>query len=458
MREAFSMGGAIELVTDIPGPRSARILERKAKVVADPLDLHAPAVIDHALGARVTDVDGNTMLDFSGGLGCHIVGYSHPKVVDAVQQQAARYSHTDFTVIPYEPYVELAERLVALVGGDRKVALFNSGAEAVENAVKFARAATGRPAVLAFEGAFHGRTLLAMTLTSRYRPYKSGFGPFAPEVYRLPYPYPYRSAHPEEAGRQALEVIERAFQTMIDPASVAAAVVEPIQGEGGFVVPTADFLKGLADLCHRYGILVVADEIQSGCGRTGTFLASEQFDLGADIVLLAKSLAAGYPLSAVVGRTEIMDAPRPSAIGGTYVGNPVACAAANAVLQVIEEEGLLDRAEQVGKTLRARWEEVAQDVPQIGEIRGVGAMVGVEFVKDRGTKEPAGEFVGAMVGEAMRRGVVAVSCGPYHNVLRHLVPLVITDEELDEGLGILAQAAVDASKGGQAAAVSMSGE
>jgi 4-aminobutyrate aminotransferase/(S)-3-amino-2-methylpropionate transaminase len=449
--------GAIELVTDIPGPRSAGILKRKAKVVANPLDLHAPVVIDHASGARVTDVDGNTMLDFSGGLGCHIVGYSHPKVVEAVQRQTARYSHTDFTVIPYEPYVELAERLVSVVGGDRKVALFNSGAEAVENAVKFARAATGRPAVIAFEGAFHGRTLLAMTLTSRYRPYKSGFGPFAPEVYRMPYPYPYRSANPEEAGRQALEAIERSFETMVDPSSVAAAVVEPIQGEGGFVVPSPGFLKGLADLCHRNGILVVADEIQSGCGRTGTFLASEQFDLDADIVLLAKSLAAGYPLSAVVGRTEIMDAPGPSAIGGTYVGNPVACAAANTVLQVIEEEGLLARAEQVGKTLRARWEEVAQDVPQIGEVRGVGAMVGVEFVEDRETKQPAGDFVGAVIGQAMRGGVVAVSCGPYHNVLRHLVPLVITDEELDEGLDVLAQAALDASKGGQAAPVSMSG-
>ncbi len=437
--------GAIELITEIPGPRSARILERKARVVADPLDIHAPVVIDHASGARVTDVDGNTMLDFSGGLGCHIVGYSHPKVVEAVQRQAGRYSHTDFTVIPYEPYVELAERLVAVVGGDRKVALFNSGAEAVENAVKFARAATGRPAVVAFEGAFHGRTLLAMTLTSRYQPYKSGFGPFAPEVYRMPYPYPYRSAHPEEAGRQALVAIERAFQTIVDPSSVAAAVVEPIQGEGGFVVPPPNFLKGLADLCHRHGILVVADEIQSGCGRTGTFLASEQFELDADIVLLAKSLAGGYPLSAVVGRTEIMDTPGPSAIGGTYVGNPVACAAANAVLQVIEEEGLMARAEQVGKTLRARWEEVAQDVPQIGEVRGVGAMVGVEFVKDRETREPAGEFVGSMVGQAMERGVVAVSCGPYHNVLRHLVPLVITDEELDEGLDVLAQAALSIS-------------
>jgi 4-aminobutyrate aminotransferase / (S)-3-amino-2-methylpropionate transaminase / 5-aminovalerate transaminase len=313
--------------------------------------------------------------------------------------------------------------------------------------VKFAKAATGRPGVICFEGAFHGRTLLTMTLTSRYRPYKSGFGPFAPEVHRMPYPYAYRSAHPEEAGQQALQTIERALQTMVDPASVAAVVVEPVQGEGGFVVPTPDFLPGLADLCRRHGILVVADEVQSGCGRTGRFLASEHFGLEPDIVVLAKALASGYPLSAVVGRQEIMDAPGPSAIGGTYVGNPVACAAANAVLGVIEEEGLIQRAEQVGKTLRTRWEEVAQDVPQIGDVRGLGAMVGVEFVQDRETKAPDEAILGGLIGGAMRRGVVAVSCGPFHNVLRHLVPLVITDEELDEGLDVLSDAAVQAAAG-----------
>jgi 4-aminobutyrate aminotransferase / (S)-3-amino-2-methylpropionate transaminase / 5-aminovalerate transaminase len=440
------MARAIRMVTEIPGPKSRAVLERKAKVVADPLDIHVPAVIDHGEGARFTDLDGNTMLDFSGGLGCHLVGFSHPKVVEAVQQQAGRFSHTDFSVIPYEAYVELAERLVALTGmGDGKVALFNAGAEAVENAVKFARAATGRPAILCFEGAFHGRTLLTMTLTSRYKPYKSGFGPFAPEVYRLPYPYPYRSAHPEEAGQLALASIERTLQTMVDPTSVAAAIVEPIQGEGGFVVPSPEFLRGLAQLCRRHGILLIADEVQSGCGRTGRFLASEHFGFEPDIVVLAKALADGYPLSAVIGRKEIMDSPDPSAIGGTYVGNPVACAAANAVLQVIEEEGLFQRAEQVGKTLKARWEEVAQAVPEIGEVRGVGAMVGVEFVADRETKRPDERFVGALIGEAMRRGVAAVSCGPYHNVLRHLMPLVITDEELDEGLDVLADAALKSS-------------
>jgi 4-aminobutyrate aminotransferase / (S)-3-amino-2-methylpropionate transaminase / 5-aminovalerate transaminase len=435
----------INLVTDRPGPRSRAIIERKEKVVCDPLDLHVPSVIDHALGAAFTDVDGNTMLDLSGGLGCHLVGYSHPLVVEAVKRQAERFSHTDFSVIPYEPFVELAERLVGLVGGDRKAAFFNSGAEAVENAVKFAKAATGRPAILAFEGGFHGRTLLTMTLTSRITPYKRGFGPFAPEVYRMPYPYPYRSDDPETAGLEALAGIRRMFTTAVDPSSVAAAIVEPVQGEGGFVVPTPDFLPGLAALCAEFGILTIADEIQSGTGRTGTFLASEQFGFEPDIVLLAKALASGYPLSAVVGRTEIMDAPAPSAIGGTYVGNPVACAAANAVLRVIEDEQLMQRADVVGKSIRARWEEIARDVPEVGDIRGLGAMIGVEMVSDRETKEPDGAFVGRLMAETQKRGVVTVSCGIYHNVLRHLVPLVITDEQLDEALDVLADSAVAAS-------------
>ena len=362
-------------------------------------------------------------------------------MVEAVKRQAERFSHTDFSVIPYEPYIELAERLVGLVGGDRKVALFNAGAEAVENAVKFAKAFTGRQALICFEGGFHGRTLLTMSLTSRHRPYKTGFGPFAPEVYRFPFPYPYRSAHPDEAGRQALDTLERGFVTVVDPATVAAVVVEPIQGEGGFVVPTPEFLSGLKELCARHGILVIADEIQSGTGRTGTFLASDQFGFEPDIVCLAKSLANGYPLSAVVARAEVMDAPGPSAIGGTYVGNPVACAAANAVLDVIEDEGLLERAEIVGKTIRSRWEHIAEEIPEVGEVRGVGAMIGVEFVQDRETREPHGGFVGSLMEGALERGVVAVSCGPDHNVLRHLVPLVVTDDQLEEGLDVLAESA-----------------
>jgi 4-aminobutyrate aminotransferase / (S)-3-amino-2-methylpropionate transaminase / 5-aminovalerate transaminase len=438
----------INMVTDIPGPRSRSILERKGKVVADAVSIHAPVVIDRGEGAAITDVDGNTLLDFSGGLGCHIVGYSHPRVVEAAQREAARFSHTDFSVIPYESFVELAERLVRLAGGgDRRVFLANSGAEAVENAVKIARAATGRPAVLCFEGAFHGRTLLAMSLTSRHAPYKTGFGPFAPEIYRMPYPYPYRSAHPEEAGRLALDAIERAFTTVVDPGTVAAAIVEPILGEGGFVVPPPDFLPGLQELLRKHGILLISDEIQTGCGRTGRFLASEHFGIEPDLVTLAKSLASGYPLSAVVGRAEVMNAPGDSAIGGTYVGNPVACAAANAVLQVIEEEDLLDRAEQVGKQIRSRWEEVARDVQQVGEIRGIGAMVGVELVEDRETKAPNKQLTLEIVTGTTRRGVVSVSCGIYKNVVRHLVPLVITDEQLAEGLDVLAETAVSSARG-----------
>ncbi len=448
----------IQMRTEIPGPKASAIITRKERVVSDALDLHVHTVIDRATGAAITDVDGNTMLDLSGGLGCHLVGYSHPKVVEAVTRQAARFSHTDFSVVPYEPYVELAERLVALTGGgERKAAFFNSGAEAVENAIKFARAATGRPAILCFEGAFHGRTLLTMTLTSRHRPYKTGFGPFAPEVYRLPYPYPYRSPDPERAGRNALEAIERAFTTVVDPSAVACAIVEPIQGEGGFVVPTMDFLPGLADLCRRHGILVIADEIQSGSGRTGKFLASEHFGFEPDIVILAKALASGYPLSAVVGRAEIIDAPGPSAIGGTYVGNPVACAAANAVLDVIDEEGLLERSEQVGKTIRSRWEEIARDVPEVGDVRGIGAMVGVEMVRDRDTREPAGEYLSALMRETQRRGVITVSCGIYHNVLRHLLPLVIPDEQLGEALDVVADSAV-AARGSAAPVEEAEGE
>jgi 4-aminobutyrate aminotransferase/(S)-3-amino-2-methylpropionate transaminase len=434
----------IQMRTELPGPRSRALIERKERVVCDPIDLHVNAVIDHAEGAVITDVDGNRMIDFSSGLGCHLVGFSHPRVVEAVQAQAARFTHTDFSVVPYESYIELSERLVAKVGGDRKVALFNSGAEAVENAVKFARSATGRPAIISFEGAFHGRTLMTMSLTSRNRPYKTGFGPFAPEIYKVPFSYPYRSADPERSGAEALESLKRAFTTVVDPSSVAAIIFEPLQGEGGFIVPSPDFLPGVQRLAREHGILTIADEIQSGCGRTGRFLAGEHFGLDPDIVVLGKALGGGFPLSAVVGRSAVMDAPGPSAIGGTYVGNPVACAAANAVLQIIDDEGLIERADAVGKTIRARWEELSVQIPEVGDIRGLGAMIGVEMVKDRATKEPDGGFVGRLMSQTQARGLITVGCGIYHNVLRHLVPLVITDEQLDESLDVLAESAVAA--------------
>ena len=431
--------GTINLVTDIPGPKSRAVTDRHARVVAAPFDLHAPVVIAEGRGASFSDLDGNTFLDFAGGLGALLTGHSHPKVVEAVRAQAGRFAHTDYTVVPYEPWVELSERLVvATGGGDRKVGLFNSGAEAVENAVKIARAATGRQAIIAFEGAFHGRTLMAMTLTSRHTPYKKGFGPYAPEVYRVPFSYPYRSPVPERSGALALEALERAFTTLVDPEQVAAIIVEPELGEGGYVVPDPEFLPGVARLAQRHGILLIADEVQTGCGRTGRFLASEHFGIEPDLITLAKAMGSGYPISAVVGRADVMDAPGPSAIGGTYIGNPVACAAANATLQVIEEEGLIQRAEEIGKVLRDRWDEIAREAPEVGEVRGLGAMIGVEFVKDRETKEPDRELVGRIVGEAMNRGLLTVTCGIYKNVLRHLMPLVITDDELDESLDVLA--------------------
>jgi 4-aminobutyrate aminotransferase/(S)-3-amino-2-methylpropionate transaminase len=314
----------------------------------------------------------------------------------------------------------------------------------VENAVKFAKAATGRHAILVFEGAFHGRTLLTMTMTSRHRPYKQGFGPFAPEVYRIPFSYPYRSSNPERSGRLAIDVMRRAFTTVVDPSTIASVVFEPVQGEGGYIVPAPEFLPGVQELCRDHGILTIADEIQSGYGRTGRFLASEHFGLDPDLIVVAKAMAAGYPLSGVVGRAEIMDAPGPSAIGGTYVGNPVACAAAAAVLDVIEEEGLIERAESIGKAIRARWEDLAADVPEIGEVRGLGSMIGVEFVRDRETREPHPDLLGRLMRETQRRGLITVGCGLYHNVLRHLPPLVITDDQLGEALDVLADAVLAA--------------
>lgn len=433
--------GTIKLLTDIPGPRSQAVVDRHHKVVSNAYDLHLPVVIDRGHGASFTDLDGNVFLDFATGVGPNLLGYSHPKVVEAVADQVRRFSHTDYAVVPYESFVELAERIVRLTGGgDKKVALFNSGAEAVENAVKFAKAATGRGAVIAFDRAFHGRTHLAMTLTSKQKPYKQGFGPFAPEVYRMPFPYPYRSDDPGRAGADALDAIERAFVTHVDPGSIAAMIVEPIQGEGGFVVPTPDFLPGLLDLCRKHGIVLIADEIQSGCGRTGKFLASEHFGLDADLVVLAKALASGYPISAVVGRSDLMDIGS-GRIGGTYVGNPVACAAANAVLTVIEEEGLMERAVEIEKRIGSVWEDAAGEVPEVGDVRGIGAMMAVEFVTDRDGKEPNRDLVTKILDDAGRRGLVAISCGIYGNIIRHLVPLIISDDELDEGLDILTDAA-----------------
>ncbi len=431
----------IKLNTEIPGPKSRAIVERKHRSVADPYDLHVEVVIQEGHGSSFTDVDGNVFLDFATGVGPNIIGYSHPKVVEAVIDQAKRFSHTDFAIVPYESFVELSEKIIRLIGGgDKRVALFNSGAEAVENSIKIAKASTGRTGVITFDRAFHGRTLMAMSLTSKIEPYKKGFGPFASEVYRLPYPYPYRSSDPERAGQEALEALERAFITLVDPSTVAAAIIEPVQGEGGFVVPTPDFMPGLHELCKKHGILLIADEVQSGTGRTGRFLASEHFGVEADLVILAKALGSGYPISAVAGSAEIMNIGS-ARIGGTYVGNPVACAAANATLDVIEEEGLIERAGDVERIVSKFWDDTRSEVPEIGDIRGLGAMMAVEFVKDPDTKEPNAALVDKILEDAYQHGLVAIKCGIYGNVIRHLVPLNISSEDLEEGLEILTDAA-----------------
>jgi 4-aminobutyrate aminotransferase/(S)-3-amino-2-methylpropionate transaminase len=424
---------AIHLQTEIPGPRSREVLERKQRVVADPLSIVMPIVVAEGRGATLTDVDGNTFIDFAGGVGCLNVGHAHPHVVDAVQEQAACFLHTDFTIVPYEVYVTLAERLLAVApfSGPAKAAFFNAGTEAVENAVKFARAYTKRPAVIAFDGAFHGRTLMSLTLTSKTHPYKAGLGPFAPEVYRVPFPYEYRGV----TAADALDAIERAFATQVAAEQVAAIILEPVQGEGGFVVPPREFVRGVREICDREGIVMIVDEVQTGYGRTGRMFAIEHFGVEPDLMPVAKSIAAGLPLSGVLGKAEIMDAPGESAVGGTYVGNPVAQAAALAVLDVFEDEGLVDRAERIGEAVRGRMTAWQERYPQIGDVRGLGAMLAIELVEDRETKAPAAALASRVVEEAVQRGLLLLKAGVHSNCIRVLCPLVITDSELDEALG-----------------------
>jgi 4-aminobutyrate aminotransferase/(S)-3-amino-2-methylpropionate transaminase len=429
---------AIDLRTEVPGPRSREILARKERVVADALTVTLPVVVADAHGATFTDVDGNTFVDFSGGVGCLAVGHSHPRVVAAIEEQARRFTHTDFTVVPYEVYVALAERLAALApfSGPAKAAFFNAGTEAVENAVKFARLSTKRPAVIAFEGAFHGRTLLSLSLTSKTHPYKAGLGPFAPEVYRVPFANDYRGPDP----RTALDALERMLVTQVAAETVAAIVLEPVQGEGGFVVAPRDFMAGIRRICDDNGIVLVVDEVQTGFGRTGRMFAIEHYPVEPDIVVMAKSVAAGLPLSGVLGRAEIMDAAPDSSIGGTYVGNPVAQAAALAVLDVVEDESLLERAVAIGETIRARMVSWQERFDEIGDVRGLGAMLALELVHDRTTKDPAPELASAVVKHAAEHGLLLLKAGIYSNCIRVLVPLVIGDGELEEALDVWEQA------------------
>jgi 4-aminobutyrate aminotransferase / (S)-3-amino-2-methylpropionate transaminase / 5-aminovalerate transaminase len=416
---------SIELKTEVPGPRSREILDRKDRVVAEPLSVYLPIVIAEGEGAMLTDVDGNTFIDFTGGIGCLNVGHSHPRVVEAVHEQTDRFLHTDFTIIPYENYVGLGERLAQLVpiSGEKRVGFFNSGAEAIENSIKFARSYTKRPAVIAFDGGFHGRTLLALSLTSKTHPYKAGLGPFAPEVYRVAF--------------NDLEAVEGAFRTRIAAEEVAAIVFEPVQGESGFIVAEPEFVRGLRALCDEHGIVLVADEVQTGFCRTGRVFAMEHYDVEPDLVIVAKSIASGLPLSGVIGRAPIMDSPGDGAIGGTYVGNPVAIAAAHAVLDVIAEEQLAERGAQIGETIRARMEAWAGRWDELAEIRGLGAMLAVELRKN-GKPDP--DLATAVTERAAQGGLLLLKAGIYGNCVRVLVPLVIGDAQLDEALDVWEEA------------------
>ncbi|MDW8337531.1 MAG: 4-aminobutyrate--2-oxoglutarate transaminase [Thermoleophilia bacterium] len=409
---------------------SERLLADRARFVAR--GVATPRlVVAHAEGARITDVDGRVFIDFAGGIGCQNTGHRLPAVVEAIKEQADRYLHQCFMVGVYEPYVEVCRRLAELspcAGDEQRTILVNSGAEAVENAVKIARVATGRPAVVVFDNAFHGRTLLAMTMTSKVRPYKAGFGPFAPEVYRAPAPYPYHGVSSDDA----IAGLEHLFKADVDPETVACVVLEPVQGEGGFVPMPPDYPARLQALCREHGILYVDDEVQAGVGRTGRMWAIEHYEgVEPDLLVSGKSIGGGLPLAGVTGRAEVMDAVPPGGLGGTFGGNPLSCVAALAVLDTVTADGFLERATALGERLRARLEQIASRAADIGEVRGLGPMLAFEF------RERSPERAQAVVTAAFERGLVLLSCGLYGNVIRLLPPLTISDEELDEGLSIL---------------------
>jgi len=400
-------------------------------------------VVDRAEGARIWDVDGREYIDFAGGLGCQNTGHGLPSAIAAIHEQVDRYLHQCFMVGLYEPYVEVCRRLAELSpcpGDGQKSILVNSGAEAVENAVKIARVATGRPAVVVFDRAFHGRTLMTMTMTSKVVPYKRGFGPFAPEVYSAPAHYPYRGV----TSDAAIHGLEGLFKGDVDPASVACVVLEPVQGEGGFIPMPEDFPRRLKELCEAHGILYVDDEVQSGIGRTGPVWAIERYGVEPDLVVSGKSLGGGLPLASVTGPAEIVDAVPAGGLGGTFGGNPVACAAALAVLDEVSTEDFRARADRIGERLQTGLEEIASRVASVGEVRGLGPMLAMELVESQETKEPAAALAAATTASARELGLVLLSCGIYGNVIRILVPLVVSDEDLEQGLEILERALVDA--------------
>lgn len=426
------------LVTELPGPRSAAILARKADAVAAGVGHTVPVAAVAAGGGVVVDADGNSLIDLGSGIAVTTVGNAHPAVAQAIAAQAAQLTHTCFMISPYESYVAVAEALNRITPGDfpKKSALFNSGAEAVENAVKIARKHTGRQAVVAFDHGYHGRTNLTMALTAKSMPYKSGFGPFAPEVYRVPGSYPFRDGLTgPEAAKRAITLVEK----QIGADNLAAVIIEPIQGEGGFIVPADGFLNTVVDWCRAHGVVFIADEVQTGFARTGAMFASETFGIEPDLITTAKGIAGGMPLAAVTGRAEIMDSAHAGGLGGTYGGNPVACAAALAAIDAFENEGMIERAQRVGAILVERLTALKEKDPRVGDVRGHGAMIAAEFV-DPETGEPDAALTAAVAKAAIAQGVIVLTCGTFGNVIRFLPPLAIGDDLLREGLDVVADA------------------
>jgi 4-aminobutyrate aminotransferase / (S)-3-amino-2-methylpropionate transaminase / 5-aminovalerate transaminase len=428
------------LKTTIPGPRAIELMARKTGAVARGIATTMPVFAVEAGGGVVVDVDGNSLIDFGSGIAVTTIGNSAPRVVAAVQDQVELFTHTCFMITPYEGYVAVCEQLNRLTPGDyeKRSVLFNSGAEAVENAVKIARAYTKKQAVVAFDHAYHGRTNLAMALTAKSMPYKHGFGPFAPEVYRAPMSYPYRDdklMDGELAARRAIDLIDK----QVGADNLAAVIIEPIQGEGGFVVPADGFLPALAEWCRTNDVVFIADEIQTGFARTGAMFACELFDVVPDLIATAKGIAGGLPLAGVTGRAEIMDAPHVGGLGGTYGGNPVACAASLAAMQTIEADNLVERAREIEHIMLARLHRMQAEDSRIGDVRGRGAMIAIELVQ-RDSSEPDPSFTTAVATAAREQGVIVLTCGTYGNVLRFLPPLTISDELLNEGLDVLADA------------------
>ncbi|MBM6647689.1 4-aminobutyrate--2-oxoglutarate transaminase [Bacillus sp. RIT 809] len=425
----------------LPGNYSQVLQKRYEAAVPTGIYHLTPLYVKEARGAIITDVDGNQFIDFAGGIGMQNVGHCHPKVVRAVQKQAESFIHPCFHVTPYENYITLAEKINEKVPGtsEKKTMFANSGAEAIENAVKIARKVTGRSKVISFERGFHGRTLMTMSLSTKENPYKAGFGPFVSDMHILPYPYYYRAEEggsPEEVDSQVIYQFEK-FLEEVSPEKVAAIVMEPVQGEAGFIVPSILFVKRIREICDQYGILMIMDEVQTGFGRTGKWFATEHFQIEPDIITLSKSIAGGLPLSAIVGRAELMDIPGRGQIGGTFAGSPLSCAAGLAVFEIMEEENLVERAQQVGNRIISHLHEMQLKYEVIGDVRGIGAMIAMELVTNRITKEPAKELTLKLIDEFWKNGLISIGAGIFDNVLRFLPPLVISNEEIDRGFEII---------------------